>query len=228
MGSQTVGATIITQMTMGPFNLIAVFLLLVWSLSPIGSQASLQAVTPIPQAFNSISPETYFDDRTTPGFSANEYGKSVSLDALFMSSLMSTSMAYTPDAGSDADSFDNVLIPDYSRLGNFLSLNESGWYNTSWPFIANSSSALGMPIVLELYTGTNATFTLESSFLALDCSNNTLDHNGGYPFVPLNDHSLFQAAENGTLSNETFYGYQSNGTFSISTNGFYHQILQNI
>lgn len=84
------------------------------------------------------------------------------------------------------------------------------------------SSALGIPIDIVDYVYDNASFAIETSFISVNCSNNTLHHDGAFPTTPL-DSSLFTSATNGSLTNGTYYGIHSNATFSLAINGFYRQ-----
>jgi hypothetical protein len=87
------------------------------------------------------------------------------------------------------------------------------------------SSALGIPVTMPdtgFSTYDNATFTMETSFLSVNCSNNTLHHDGAFSTTTL-DPSLFNSASNGTLKNGTYYAIKNNGTFSLAMNGFYQQ-----
>jgi hypothetical protein len=71
-------------------------------------------------------------------------------------------------------------------------------------------------------TDANATFTMETSFLRVNCSNNTYHTDGAFYSIPI-DESLFTLAANGSLANDTYYGIKSNITFSLAMNGFYQQ-----
>ncbi|KAE9368721.1 hypothetical protein N431DRAFT_470409 [Stipitochalara longipes BDJ] len=245
MGSQTFGSTIITQSKLGIFHVTAIALVLIWMLSPLGSQSSLQIVH-LKQRQDNITNLTvsYFDTSVKPGFATPKFNASVSLNALFSAVLMGTD---PPNPKNNLihtdDPFGNLLIPDIPRLLDigcgdpsselylYLSPNGTGWYNISSDYSGlgslYSSSALGIPMNLSLPYSTNdvnATFTMETSFLRVNCSNNTYHTDGAFQAIPI-DESLFNSATNGSLANDTYYGIKSNITYSLAINGFYQQNL---
>jgi hypothetical protein len=63
---------------------------------------------------------------------------------------------------------------------------------------------------------------METSFLSVNCSNNTYHNDGAFQAIPI-DEDLFKSAANGSLANDTYYGIKSNSTFSLAINGFYQQ-----
>jgi hypothetical protein len=119
MGSQTFGSTIITQSKLGMFHVSAVILVLIWMLSPLGSQSSLQIVH-LEHRQDNVTNYTvsYFDTSAKPGFATPNFKADVSLNALFSSVLMGVRPPSPDDvAVSTMDPFNNVLIPD---LGHFM------------------------------------------------------------------------------------------------------------
>jgi len=118
MGSQTFGSTIITQSKLGIFRVTAIILVVIWTLSPLGSQSSLQIVhlgqrLDITTNMNAY----YFDMLGNPGFATPNFNASVSLNALFSTVLMGTGPP-DPQNGNihTDDPFGNLLVPDIPRI----------------------------------------------------------------------------------------------------------------
>jgi hypothetical protein len=98
---------------LGLFNFLGVALLLVLTLSSLGSQSSLQIVH-IQRRPNIIANHSvaYFDTESKPGFSADKFQKDASLNALFSSCLISPALT----ASINADPFGNLLIPALTAI----------------------------------------------------------------------------------------------------------------
>ena len=118
MGSQTFGSAIVTQTKLGIFHVTAVVLVLIWTLSPLGSQSSLQIVhLRQREIYTTIGNASYFDMLGKPGFATPKFNASVSLNALFAAVLMGTGPPdpQNGDIHTD-DPFGNLLVPDIPRL----------------------------------------------------------------------------------------------------------------
>jgi hypothetical protein len=137
MGSQTFGSTIITQSKLGMFHVSAVILVLIWMLSPLGSQSSLQIVH-LEHRQDNVTNYTvsYFDTSAKPGFATPNFKAGVSLNALFSSVLMGVKPPSPDDPlVNTMDPFDNVFIPDLGHLMQFA-IQEPG---TGAVFEANAT-----------------------------------------------------------------------------------------
>jgi hypothetical protein len=224
MGSLALGSTIITQVLLRRPNILALLLLATWALSPIGSQSSLQLLTVGVHPTMSNITIPYFNTDAEPGFSEGDLWNGPSLNALFSSSLMAPASI----RNSSMDLWGNVKIPDFSRLVS--SANSTGWTNVPVPLPnATYSSVLGIPLG-DVPTQGNTTFTIETSYIALDCYNNVTATDAFYNYTEI-------GSTNGTMPNGTYYAIigPSNGlpensstfasdvirTFSIAINGFY-------
>jgi hypothetical protein len=232
MGSVALGSTIITQFLLRKPNILALLLLATWSLSPIGSQSSLQILTIGLKPIISNLTVPYFNTDSPPGFAEADFWNGPSLNALFASSLMAPASI----RNSSMDLWANTKIPDISRLSNnrTLSENSTGWTNVPQTGDIPWSSVLGIPFSGIPKQG-NTTFLIETSYIALDCYDNITNTNGFYNYTSLTA-TLVQKAENGTLQNGTFYatigpsdfnatntefGDNFERTFSLALDGFY-------
>jgi hypothetical protein len=152
MGSQTFGSTIITQSKLGMFHATAVVLILVWMLSPLGSQSSLHLVRVESRVYNATNyTVSYFDTFSKPGFATADFTADVSLNALFSSVLMGTPPP-NPVYGvylTTVDPFDNVKIPDVFHFRQFLFQDVNLTADEAPTFIANSTGCEFINIFLH-------------------------------------------------------------------------------
>ncbi|KAF4637462.1 hypothetical protein G7Y89_g626 [Cudoniella acicularis] len=174
MGSRTVASTFTTQVQLRSFNVIGFVLLLVWSLSPIGSQSVLHILTTPERARSSSTSISYINSRqqsyaTPTGAFQQRWFSGFSV--LFGSSLLAT----TAVKEGSMDSWGNVKIP---RISSVLASGvqpdaESGWAQIPTSnFTPTYSSLFGIP-VSGLGIGSTI-FNLESTYLELTCGNMTL------------------------------------------------------
>jgi hypothetical protein len=218
-GSQTLGNAVATQFRMGTFSTLTVVLLAIWSLSPIGSQSSLQFLTTnlIPVTTNTSI--VYFDTCSQNGWPDEESAtkQAYSLYGLYTSLLL----APPSTQNSSMDVWGNVKIPDLVRLALNATANSTGWLDASTQTNITYSSLLGIPITSPPTIGTT-NFNMQSSYFMLDCLNNTAGN--GVKLTAL-DNEL--QAKRQTIANlgfeppsDIYYGIISNNSFSIATNGF--------
>jgi hypothetical protein len=176
MGSQSFFGTLITQLSLWPLNIVAMCLILIWLLSPFGSQAILRSLTVEMKTTTSANNVTYLNNRVS-----SLVNDSKTLASWFPGfvSLFSASLI-APDAIKSGlqDVWGNPKIPLQFSLLNHSSLEDEDWYTVpskSQIESRNSSirylSLFGIPIS-TLPRGTT-TFRLESSHLALSCHNIT-------------------------------------------------------
>ncbi|KAF9880257.1 hypothetical protein CkaCkLH20_02211 [Colletotrichum karsti] len=167
MGSRTVGATVSTMIGFRSLNALTLLLLLIWTFSPLGTQAILRMESTNFEPDLTDTSVTYFDTdaisdlvERTGRFSVMSYSFSSftkTLASLYMS-LLTTPVAIKEDT---VDLWGNVKIP-------FLSHPDSSWENISGSNVVYSSLA-GIPV--DNFHDGNTTFNLESSYLRLQCSN---------------------------------------------------------
>lgn len=175
MGSQSFFGTIITQLGLWPLNAVAVCLVILWLLSPFGSQAILRSLTTEIALMDSVSNATYLNTRqeSLAANSDNLLDWFAGFTALFGASLLGS--AATKNGSRDL--WGNPKIPVQSSLLNTSSSDSDGWYEVSpgsgsrngkfsqYPFL------FGIPI--SATPEGNTSFGLESSYLSLVCHNVT-------------------------------------------------------
>jgi hypothetical protein len=169
MGSRTVASTIGTQVQLRSFNAIGVVLIIVWSLSPIGSQSVLHILSTPAKPTSTVMNVTYFNTRqqsysSPSGAFRNQWYPGFSV--LFGSSILSPQVVKE----STMDSWGNVKIPYYSSLvASGAKPDVDGWTQISSNNTPVYSSLFGLPLS-GIVTG-NTTLTVESSYLELACGN---------------------------------------------------------
>lgn len=169
MGSRTVASTIGTQIQLRTFNAIGVVLIIVWSLSPIGSQSVLHILSTPAKPTSTTMEVTYFNSRaqsysSPSGSFRNQWYPGFAV--LFGSSLLSPQVV----KDSTMDTWGNVKIPYYSSVvASSAKPDADGWtriFSNSTPV---DSSLFGLPLS-GIRTG-NTTLTVESTYTELSCGN---------------------------------------------------------
>ncbi|KAK1502169.1 hypothetical protein CTAM01_05607 [Colletotrichum tamarilloi] len=170
LGSRTVGATLLNLIQLRSFNIVGAALVLIWALSPLGTQSILRMMSSQIASDNRNTTITYFDTNaesqaiqwaTWVGFS---YSTSM---ASFrpMSTLYNTLISMPEGLKADAmDVWGNVKIPFLKRLDtddwlDFLDQDLG---------VNEYSSLAGIPLN-SIEVG-HTVFSLESSYISLDCS----------------------------------------------------------
>ncbi|KAF2811718.1 uncharacterized protein BDZ99DRAFT_560049 [Mytilinidion resinicola] len=171
LGSTSIFATVVTQLKYRNIGLLGALLLLLWSLSPIGGQASLRVLdfgtstSTYPQTIqfldrnSSFNPRDYGDHR----LEADGQTSIATMDALYVSALLSPLTTRT----SPVDTWGNVKIPMLEHLSN-LTKDAEGWQQVGTEDQTVFSSLIGVPqtaVPLDHQT----TFSMETSYFALDC-----------------------------------------------------------
>lgn len=174
IGSRTVGSTLVTQISLGRFNFLGVALLILWSLSPLGSQSALRMLRTRLEPIHANSSVLYYTTDAPSKFRSAELRNSRSeIDdyrstQAYMQTMYSALLLAPPSAKSNAmDLWGNVKIPKLEVDGD-----DKGWKNvSSWNSEPDSySSLVGLPVTNV--TQGNTTFSLESSYIDLDCKVN--------------------------------------------------------
>lgn len=185
MGSRTVASALTTQLQLRSFNNIGLLLIFIWSLSPIGAQSILHILyTPL-QVTSIVSTASYVNSRqqsyATPdpqGSFEQEWFPALAFE------MVSSMIATTSVKESTMDTNSNVKIPFQSSvLAGGITPDSEGWVQTSsMNATANGnliwSSLFGIP-VSNLSLG-NTTFSMESTYIELTCTNKTFEFNTTY------------------------------------------------
>ncbi|KLJ12917.1 hypothetical protein EMPG_12108 [Blastomyces silverae] len=213
LGSSTVFGAFSTQVLMGSFNKLAIGLLCLWALSPLGGQSSLHIVTTIPSiAVASKEIRTFNTDISSP---FNTMRQPLGIPLPQVNGLYITSLLAPPDAKrAPTDVWGNLKVPLISRLASNHTANETGWYNfDAFKETILYSSLIGIPVAGLSWKG-NTTFTMESSYFDIDCFSLSAAPQvpiaDTYTGPPGTDPSLTKSEDPPKLvqisNNNTFYG----------------------
>jgi hypothetical protein len=172
MGSQTVGATLLTQVKLRAMNPLSVGLILIWACSPLGGQSILRMLRT--RYDKDVHPAhlAYFDTNAQFQPSIPDRGEMFNPEVMgaflsYIKMLFSAALLSSGETKSSSmDVWRNVKIP-------FLNSGENDWYNLSGTADSNNadsafySALVGIPV--NMSRRANATFSLESSYITLDC-----------------------------------------------------------
>ncbi|QPC59011.1 hypothetical protein HYE67_001242 [Fusarium culmorum] len=211
IGSRTVGSTLVTQISLGRFNILGIALLMLWSLSPLGSQAALRMLRTRLEPVYAPSNLLYYTTDAPSVFSSSMLVSRGEIDQYrstqaFVQTMYSSLLLAPPSTKSNAmDLWGNVKIPKLEVEDD----NNSSWKNVSWNSAPDSySSLVGLPVTNV--TQGNVTFSLESSYIDLDCKQ--FNYNISVMKQKEYEWDYFDGNNNGSirLRNGTFHGM--NGT----------------
>ncbi|KAM5374380.1 hypothetical protein ACJZ2D_006553 [Fusarium nematophilum] len=166
VGSRTVGATLLTQFKLLALNPLGISLLLIWAFSPLGAQSLLRMLGTRFREKARPSAITYYDTDTQSNFAGREgaYWEGLWLLGSWYSALLLAPESSNTDV---MDLWGNVKIPFLSQDGTDLS--SGAWRQVQQnPQLESYSALAGLPVTNVL--AGNTTFTIESSYLSLDCS----------------------------------------------------------
>ncbi|TVY65524.1 hypothetical protein LSUE1_G008057 [Lachnellula suecica] len=169
MGSRTVASAIGTQIQLRSFNAIGVALIIVWSLSPIGSQSVLHILSTPAKPTSTTMNVSYFNSRqqsysSPSGAFRNQWYPGFAV--LFGSSLLAPQVMKQ----STMDTWGNVKIPFYSSVvGSGATTDAEGWTQISSNSTPTYSSLFGLPLSGILIG--NTTLTVESTYTEFACGN---------------------------------------------------------
>jgi hypothetical protein len=173
MASQSVWGTIESQIVMQRATLVGANLLFLWALSPLGGQASLRLMRRHGQESYSSSKIRYMTTGpggTMWGLSSTyvDSGKFDDAGALYTTTLLSPIETKL----GPRDPWGNVKIPSLQFLSETVPDSE-GWMSVPQiPHPESYSSLVGLPVVGLPSVG-KSNFTMESTYLSVDCGNFT-------------------------------------------------------
>ncbi|KAF4951607.1 hypothetical protein FGADI_7382 [Fusarium gaditjirri] len=159
--STTLIGAIVTQIQLRNLNLVAIALIVLWALSPVGGQASLRIlrvgtrITKTNHQFHALDPESAWEAGSSTSYP-------ILAHALFTSSLITTKKLYN----KPQDSWGNLRIPMVEAFDDYQS--------HAWIKIPDNatevifSSLIGVPVNPGLPSEPTI-LTLNTSYMYLDC-----------------------------------------------------------
>jgi hypothetical protein len=161
LGSTSISGAFLTQISLQAFNFLGVGVIVIWCLSPLGSQASLRVIYDDTQYLSKVSVLTALNVYTS--FSL---GGANGMPLDFTSAPFTAALAsYRLLSTRTQDLWGNIRIPQLHPIESF---NDGNWH--SFPNIRNVtySALVGLPLSAIPTTG-NTTFTMSTSYLNLSC-----------------------------------------------------------
>lgn len=217
MGSRTVGGTIITQIRLWHFSIVGLGLILLWLLSPVGGQAVLRILSTTSTETISNATVNYLNSRQQvyagwPAFDSWYPG----FAGIFTAGLL----APTTVKAGPADLWGNLKIPYFSSLGNVIE-DSNGWKQIPQTnFTPSYSSIFGIPMS-GVPTG-NTTFSVQSTYVELSCSNRTSSRTRSLNFFSnpglISTNGPFVSAQNVTFQTLWTMGYLGDNVTAYSKN----------
>ncbi|KAL7916795.1 hypothetical protein GGI35DRAFT_485960 [Trichoderma velutinum] len=228
MGSLTIGGVLLTTYSLRALNVVAAILAIIWTMSPLGSQAALLMVTTDSVAAANQTQMVYFDTiiqnasrdgsgtwGTTFTGANSEVTFAASLNGLYNACLLQSNLT----RNSNKDLWGNVKIPDIDK--SQLTKGDDDWLLVGNASDIVYSSLLGIPIS-GLQAALNATFQVETAYLSLFCQNITIS-DSNIPITNFGTNST--ASTNGEVAqpwiNQTICATTTN-SFNICLDGFYN------
>ncbi|KXG47219.1 uncharacterized protein PGRI_010890 [Penicillium griseofulvum] len=162
LGSQTITGAILTQIRLRAVNLLAIFTVLLWCLSPLGSQASLRVIS-IVHSY----PGNSIDLTTLRTFIPYQYGYGQGIAEAVTSvanPMIASLSAASLLANRNQDLWGNIRFPVIENLET----NNTNWMNVPENDNMTYASLVGVPVI-GLPSSGNTSFTLPGSYLSISC-----------------------------------------------------------
>lgn len=163
LGSQTISGAFLTQIRLRVLNVFAIFTILLWCLSPLGSQASLRVISVVDTYSNS---PMHLASMNT--FTEYHYGfaEGVSEAVTTVANPVIASISAASLLGTrNQDLWGNIRFPMVENLDN----TSNGWMGVPQNNNLTYASLVGTPVANLPRLG-NTSFTLPGSYLAISCS----------------------------------------------------------
>ncbi|KAH7149274.1 hypothetical protein B0J13DRAFT_551056 [Dactylonectria estremocensis] len=170
-GSTTVISTVTTISDYGEFSLLALALVVVWALSPLGAQSALRVLSFRPGREVAFTTVLYFN-MSTPFPDTFEGASFGSYSAPIISSFISSISAPNTTKQSSLDSWGNIKVPVLELLPGYKGRTSRDWVSINrigdGADEITYSSLIGIPVA-GVPSSTNSTFTIETSYTNFDC-----------------------------------------------------------
>ncbi|KAI9715449.1 MAG: hypothetical protein M1812_005925 [Candelaria pacifica] len=163
-GSRTFYSTLETHFRLRSFSFLAVGLIMLWTLSPLGGQASLRVlmVSDRSSPFTEVLSHLSTNQTSVLADQNNADSYRFAVDSLYSASLLPSGS----NGSSNMDMWGNVKVPMLESLGS-IGVSSDSWLpvdesNTTY------SSLVGIPIT-DLPRRGRATISIESSYFVFTC-----------------------------------------------------------
>jgi hypothetical protein len=170
LGSMTIVQTVLTQVQTGSLSVLGLLLIAIWSLSPLGGQASLRIIDSAIRSSSTTWMLQYVDTRSNPldtkVTGVDTTSQFVPVDVLFGAAMLGS----LSNPLFSVDNWGNMKVPRIESLDSSTA-DAQGWYpvpqlNSSDDF----ASLIGIPLSMVSH-GSNITtsFNIETSYWTLSC-----------------------------------------------------------
>ena len=174
VGSHSLGATVERFVLLGRFDITGAIVVLLWFLSPLGSQMSLRLLGLTSVDIVSQTPVQYFNTTTLAGStnisSMFDSANTLRYARMFLTAFVSANMLASTDIlKSPVDQWNNIKVPRLDAMA--YSADAS---NNPWVPIANGSTmtwaSLSGLMIQGLNASGNSTFIIQTSYIDVTCS----------------------------------------------------------
>ncbi|KAH8678679.1 hypothetical protein BGZ60DRAFT_248614 [Tricladium varicosporioides] len=209
VGSRTVSNTIATQFHLRSFNVLGAGLVVLWILSPIGSQGVLRLLYPALIFRTDPAVMEYFSTDSQSMFASGNPIMSNAVQASMFKSMFTAALISPVHTKlGHTDLWTNVRIPYLSSL---QTVGGDTWATISPNDTFAYSSLAGIPIT-GLRDG-NTSFSIESSYMELHCENITSSQ--PLDLLPF-DRDVDANSTPYSMENGTYHGTNANATLPTS------------
>ena len=210
MGSTSFAGTFASLWGLRIFNSLGLSLLLLWSLAPLGSQMGLRIISN--NGTLSVSSQvSYMNTNATPtaleGHNEDLQYYKYAVDSIFATSILAPTAQISPQ-----DVWANVKIPSLEWLGEQGYCEADGWCYPGSNTVDDAgtySSLTGIPVVGGIYGLGVQNFSLESSYLAFDCSKPQVTD----PSIKL--YSAISGSHYNTEANSSIWGNHTSSPYTF-------------
>ncbi|KIW65435.1 hypothetical protein PV04_07696 [Phialophora macrospora] len=166
--SRTVASTFMAPLILRTVNVLTPLLFVLWSLSPLGGQAGLRAISTKDSFTNTTSNFTYLafvSPFTNEGVNSASAEPLIPINAIFTSTLISSAKAKS----LPQDQYGNVKIPLYESLPSLSSGSSSDWRSVPDDGDYQWSSLTGLPVHGLPSSGVSS-FNMETGYMVTTCN----------------------------------------------------------
>ncbi|KAF0329608.1 hypothetical protein GQ607_003176 [Colletotrichum asianum] len=171
LSCRTVSSAITTPLSLRRANILAPFLIALWTLSPLGGQAAIRIMDVVPTQTSCPIECLEFLSIFPHSGGRSSAGKSLipSIQVAFLSALASPEMV----KAGPRDAFGNFKIPMLEHYPQMKSPNTSDWYDVNSTGTGTTWSAImGIPVATQggFSQAHNYSFVLKTAYMNADCS----------------------------------------------------------